>query len=215
MIRAVLRCAAFFAALLALVSALTLFGHPAAWAGYIGRLVTNHIFIGNSGNQAIDAPVGGDCTMALVAGVAKLTCGPLGSLPNGTQYQMLRMGAASPQWEDAPYDLGSFMPGVPPDSSIIRIGVPRAVLFPSGLPNAVCKAKTAATGSTTVSLNKIHAGASSAIGTLIWSAAGTTCAVTFGSNVTLASGDLIEEAFPGSADATLADIAITLPGIRQ
>jgi hypothetical protein len=141
--------------------------------------------------------------------------GPLASLPNGTQYQMLRMGAVNPQWEDTPYDLGSFMPGVPPDSAIIRIGVPRAVLFPSGLPNAVCRAKAAATSSTTVNLNLIHAGASSAIGTMDWSAAGTVCSVTFGSDVTVVSGDLIEEAFPVSGDATLADIAITIPGIRQ
>ena len=113
------------------------------------------------------------------------------------------------------YDLGSFMPGVPAASAIIRIAVPRAVTLPAGLPNAVCIGKTAATGSTTVTLNKVSGGTTTAIGSLVWSASGTVCAVTFSSAVGLAAGDIVEEAFPASADATLADIAITLPAVRR
>lgn len=113
------------------------------------------------------------------------------------------------------YDVASFMPGVPANSAIIRIALPRAVTFPAGLPNAQCTAKEAATGSTTVALNKVSGGSSSAIGSLVWSASGAACAVTFSAAVAFAAGDILEEAFPASADATLGDIAITLPAVRR
>ena len=113
------------------------------------------------------------------------------------------------------YDIASFMPGVPANSAIVRIALPRAVTLPAGLPNAQCTAKAAATGSTTVTLNKASGGSSSAIGTLVWSASGAACAVTFSAAVSLAAGDIVKEAFPATADATLADIAITLPAVRR
>lgn len=113
------------------------------------------------------------------------------------------------------YDIASFMPGAPANSAIIRIALPRAVTLPAGLPNAQCTAKTAATGTTTVTLNKVSGGATTAIGTLVWSASGTACAVTFSAAVSFAAGDIVEEAFPASADATLADIAITVPAVRR
>jgi hypothetical protein len=113
------------------------------------------------------------------------------------------------------YDIGSFMPGVPANSAIFRIALPRAVTLPAGLPNAQCTAKEAATGSTTITLNKVSGGTTTAVGTLAWSASGTACAVTFSTAVSFVAGDIIEEAFPATADATLGDIAITLPAVRR
>lgn len=112
------------------------------------------------------------------------------------------------------YDVGTFMPGVPDNSAIIRIGIPRPIKLLAGLPNSVCVAKAAATSSTTVVLNKVHSGSSTSIGSLVWSAAGTVCSKTFSSDVSFVVGDVIEEAFPATADVTLADIAITLAGVR-
>lgn len=113
------------------------------------------------------------------------------------------------------YDIVSFMPGVPTDGAIIRIAMVRKVQLVAGLPNTKCIAKTAAAGSTTVTLNQISGGVTTAIGTLVWSAAGTVCAVTFATTRNFAIGDVLEELYPTPADATLADIAISLPGIRQ
>lgn len=137
------------------------------------------------------------------------------ALAPGSQYQMLRQGATDPAWEDAPYDLATFMPGTPAASAIARVAVVRPVKLSAGLSGLACIGKTAATGSTTVTLNKVSAGVTTAIGSLAWSGSGTTCSPTFSSDVTLAAGDMLEEAWPVSPDATLADIAITLPGVRQ
>jgi hypothetical protein len=49
----------------------------------------------------------------------------------------------------------------------------------------------------------------------LWSASGTSCAVTWSSDISFANGDIIEWDAPSSADATLSDIAVTIPGIRQ
>lgn len=139
-----------------------------------------------------------------------------GGLPGGAaQYQMIRQGASVPQWEDAPYDIAMWWPGKPIGSSKVRIIIPRATQLPQNLTNSQCKAATAATASTTVTLNKISGGSTTSMGTAVWSAAGTTCSFTFAAAVDLAAGDMVEFLFPSSADATLADIAITLAGVRK
>jgi hypothetical protein len=133
------------------------------------------------------------------------------TLPIGTQYQMLRMGTVNPQWEDTPYDVYTDMPGVPANSALIRFAVGRPFLIPSGIPDGQCSAKTAATASTTVTFKKNG----SSIGTFVWGAAATTCTITFSSTVTWAVGDIYELEYPATADATLANVAITTPGLRQ
>lgn len=144
------------------------------------------------------------------------TLGGGSGLPGGAaQYQMLRQGASAAQWEDAPYDIAMWWPGKPIGSSKVRIIIPRATQLPQNLTDSQCKAGTAATASTTVTLNKISGGSTTSMGTAVWSAAGTTCSFTFSAAVNLAAGDMVEFLFPASADATLADIAITLAGVRK
>ncbi|MCP3381233.1 hypothetical protein NLM31_12870 [Bradyrhizobium sp. CCGUVB4N] len=143
------------------------------------------------------------------------TAGASGLPSGGTQYQMVREGASAAQWENVPYDLPIFMPGTQTASAIARIILPRAIQLPASLTSSQCLAKTAATASTTVTLNKISSGVTTGIGTAVWAASGTSCTFTFSSNVSLAAGDMVEFAFPASPDATLSDIAITLAGIRQ
>jgi hypothetical protein len=116
------------------------------------------------------------------------------------------------------YDLGSFMPGLPDVSAIIRLPVVRPIILPAGLPQLVCTAKTAPTSAASVSLNKVSGGITSGIGFLDWNAASTTCHVTgslLTSDFSFVSGDVVEEVFPASPDATFADITIGLPAIRQ
>src|SRR4051812_42316050 len=75
-----------------------------------------------------------------------------------------------------PYDLATFYPGVPGNSQLLaRIKFARAVTFPINLTGSVADSRVAATASTTVTLKKNG----SSIGTIVWSAAGTTGAFTF------------------------------------
>jgi hypothetical protein len=171
---------------------------PAAAPGMIRYNATLSTFEGYGGSTPAWGSLGGS------------------GLPSGaTQYQMIREGASAAQWENAPYDLPIFMPGTQTGSAFARIILPRAIQLPASLPSSQCLARTAATGSTTVTLNKISGGVTTATGTAVWSAAATGCSFTFLSNVTFTAGDMVEFAFPASPDPTLSDIAITLAGIRQ
>jgi hypothetical protein len=137
-------------------------------------------------------------------------------LPSGaSQYQMIREGTSAPQWENAPYDVASFMPSTPQASSFINIVLPRSIQLPSGLTSSQCIAITAATASTTVTINKISGGTTTAEGTAVWAAAAKTCTFTFSSAISFAAGDMVQFSFPAPADATLANVSITLAGIRQ
>lgn len=112
---------------------------------------------------------------------------------------------------DAPYNLAVFAGGVLGASEVFLLHVlPYAIEIASAAPNSHAVANIAATGSTTVTINKNG----SSIGTIVWSASGTVGAFTFSSNVTFAAGDKITLVAPSSADATLADIGITLAGFR-
>lgn len=110
-----------------------------------------------------------------------------------------------------PYDLPMFFPGAMTSSqTLARILFTRTVVFPSSLTGSQCSAGTAATGSTTVTLNKNG----SSIGTLVWAASGTVPTITFSSSVTFNAGDLLTVVGPATADATLAAISLTIAATR-
>lgn len=124
-------------------------------------------------------------------------------------------GAAAPAFRalvaaDVPvirYDIATFYPGVPGSSQLVmRWQAPRAVTIPSGATNSQASAGTAATGSTTFTIKKNG----TSVGTIAWSASGTAGTFTVSSTVSLAAGDVLTITGPATADATLADIAITL-----
>ena len=109
-----------------------------------------------------------------------------------------------------PYDVPMFYPGVPGASALVaRLKAVRSVTFPSGLTASQADARVAATGSTTFTLKKNGV----SVGTILWSAAGTSGAFT-SSGFSLAAGDVLTVEGPATADATLADISITLTGTR-
>lgn len=110
-----------------------------------------------------------------------------------------------------PHDVSAFLSGPGYNAqTILRFKCPRAFTLPASLTGSYVTAGVAATGSTTYTLKR----AGSSIGTAVFSASGTTAALTFASAVTFAAGDLFEILGPATADATLADIAFNLKGSR-
>lgn len=86
----------------------------------------------------------------------------------------------------------------------------RPCVFPASAPNSYAVASVAATGSTTITIYKNG----SSFATVVFSASGTTGAFTQSSSTSFAAGDILEIQGPSSADATLANIGITLQGYR-
>jgi hypothetical protein len=105
------------------------------------------------------------------------------------------------------FDIGVCFAGVPTASQTITYCAARAITIDHTAPGSA-KAGTASTGSVSVTINKN--GASQ--GTVAF-AASATGAFSIGSDITLAAGDLLTFVAPGSPDATLADIGITLAGL--
>lgn len=112
------------------------------------------------------------------------------------------------------YDIAAFMPSTPNANAVIRVVMPRAIELPAGLTDSRCIASVAANGATTVTLNKVSGGTTTAIGSLDWAASGTTCTFTLSSAVSFAAGDILEVVFPSSPDSKLADIAITFAATK-
>jgi hypothetical protein len=107
------------------------------------------------------------------------------------------------------FDIATFFPGAPANSqTLLRYVAARVIRFGAGAPSSQLSAGTAATGSATVSIKKNG----STAGTITVSPSGTTGSFTVGSTISLVAGDVLTIVGPSSADATLADIAITLAG---
>jgi len=109
-----------------------------------------------------------------------------------------------------PYDIGMFVAGKPLGSAIAaKFIATRAIVLPINLTGSEASAEAASTGnvSFTIYVNNVSKGSvnfnTSATGTF-----------TFSSAVTLAIGDVVKLTAPGTQDATLTDIAITLTGTR-
>ena len=116
------------------------------------------------------------------------------------------------------YDLAFFMPGMPDANALMRKVFVRTATYPANLTGSYCVAATGSTSGSTVAIHKISSGTSASIGSIAFaSGAGTNsgCTFTFSSSVTFAPGDVIEFAWPGAQDNSLANIAITLLGTHS
>jgi hypothetical protein len=126
-----------------------------------------------------------------------------------------------------PYDAGGFFPGLPNSGQLMwSVYFTRTVTFPSGLGTVLggasgCLAGVGATASAVVSLSRIPSGSTTAtpFGTCTFAAnagaadeAGT---ITSSAAVTFSAGDVLTVTAPATADATLANITVTLAGTRQ
>jgi len=120
-------------------------------------------------------------------------------------------GATALVFSTKPFDVSAFAPGVGTNNQILlRIKLARAVTFPSGASLSLAAASANATGSTTFTLKKngtsfatVNFAAGAAVGT--WTQA---------ADAVFAAGDLLEIDGPATADATLANVGITLAGVR-
>jgi hypothetical protein len=127
------------------------------------------------------------------------------------KFPRVNSGGTAYALEDIPVDIGLGIETAPTASEVLgRLVFPRAVRFPSGAASSVAKAGVAATGSYTITLSKNG----SSFATVVWSAAGTVGAWTQASTTDFASGDVLTFTGAVTPDATLAQIALTLAGIR-
>jgi hypothetical protein len=106
-------------------------------------------------------------------------------------------------------DLVVSIPGVIASSEHLAVvAFARTTVFPAGLSGSIAKARVAATGSTVLSLlkNGIQ------FGTVTFAASGTTGTFAAASDTTFTAGDVLSIIGQASADATLADVSVTLLG---
>lgn len=118
-------------------------------------------------------------------------------------------------WDGLVAELASFLPGVVAAGARVRLALTGPITLPAGLTGSEATARVAAASAVTVTLNKISGGTTTAIGSISWAAGNTAGTFTLAEATSFAPGDLIEELWPTPADATLADVAITLRASRQ
>lgn len=112
-----------------------------------------------------------------------------------------------------PFDIHTFYPGVPSASAKLYRGkLARAVTFPANFAGAQFTASVNATGSTVFDIQKNGVSVGSC--TIAAGGIAPTFASTGGAAVSFAAGDVFSVIAPATADATLADPAITFAGTR-
>lgn len=110
-----------------------------------------------------------------------------------------------------PVSIAIFAPGVGSNGQVLAyFKMDRTATFPASAPNSYGVASAAATGSTTFTFKKNG----SSFATAVFSGGGTTAAWTQASDALFAAGDIFEIDGPATADATLANIGLTLQGYR-
>jgi hypothetical protein len=120
-------------------------------------------------------------------------------------------GATALVFSTKPFDVAVLAPGVGTNSQILlRVKLARAVTFPASATLSQATASAAATGSTTFTLKKNG----SSFATVNYAASASSGTWTQASDSVFAAGDLLEIDGPATADATLADVGITLAGVR-
>jgi hypothetical protein len=118
-------------------------------------------------------------------------------------------GHAASEITGRPIAVAMFLAGTGANGEqALRLVVPVAFSVPSGGAGSYGSARVAATGSTTYTAKKNG----TSFGTFVWPAAGTAATVTIGSTTAFVAGDVVTIDGPATADATLADIAITIAG---
>lgn len=108
-----------------------------------------------------------------------------------------------------PSDLAMFWPGTPPNSQIVRIAVTRNTMCPINFSNSVAYARDSSSANAVVSINQVSGATDTNVGSVTFSTSNTGV-FSLPTALVLTAGQMVEFAFPASADATLGDIAITL-----
>jgi hypothetical protein len=135
---------------------------------------------------------------------------------SSVQGMILRRGASVWAAESPPLPYAQFMPSAPAASAIARLSVTEASAFAANFSGSSGLAKTASASTAITKVNVVHAGATTQIGSVTFSASTTaTFGTTGGTAQSMAAGDLLEFVYPSSPDSTLADVAITLRATRS
>jgi hypothetical protein len=160
-----------------------------------------------------------DCTFVPPPTASACAPGAPGLVPatGGGTTNFLRADCtfAAPPTSDKPYDVAFNWPGVPPNNAVQRSAFTRSVTCVAALTGSVGNSSAAAAASATININQIHSGTPTLRGTAVFAMGATTATFTAASPISLVSGDDIELHFPASADATLADVTITLQCTRS
>lgn len=110
-----------------------------------------------------------------------------------------------------------FYPGVPGDAAVLLyVPFSSAVTFAADFAGSYAEAITGATAETVFTVSKIVSGTPTTIGTITFAIGSTTgvLATTGGLEQSLAAGDILKITAQATADDTLADVGITLKGVR-
>jgi hypothetical protein len=140
-----------------------------------------------------------------------LTDAPASYSGSGGYAVQVNSGATALVFAAKPFDVAVFAPGVGTNAQkLARFAMARAVSFPSGAAGSQATASANATASTTFTLKKNG----TSFGTVVFALGGASGAFTITTTTSFAAGDLLEIDGPATADATLADVGITLSGTR-